>query len=329
MQIARVTPDELTDFLALVNAEIRPDHAKTNAWDDFPLVLAPENRDWMLAIRDEAGRLVAGMAALIRDFRTTCGVLPIAGIGSVVTREEYRGRGWSSALQNEMLALLRGKDVPLAVLWTDQPEIYAGRGFAPAGWEVHVDFTEADLTTDADTRGRVREYRPGDTEAVQILFEGHELGTVRQPGDSAKLYGMPGTRGPVLADAGDRPEAAVFCGKGADFPGYVAEWSGTIEGVTPLLERAREGGLATHLLAPAGAEGIVNPLVDRDASWFAQASGYWAVLRPDILQERIAGVFAVPAEEEFDPETWLGRVDDDGDILDGPLGVAVWGLDSA
>ena len=95
----------------------------------------------------------------------TC-ALPI-WIGSVVTRPEFRGQGLSTALQNALLTRLKGKNVPLAVLWTDQPEIYAGRGFAPAGWELHIDLAEAELTAEVPTGFALREFQPDDTQAVQ------------------------------------------------------------------------------------------------------------------------------------------------------------------
>jgi GNAT superfamily N-acetyltransferase len=328
MQIARLTPNEHSEFLNLVNAEIRPDRAKTNAWDDFPLILAPENRDWMLAIRDPAGQIVAGLACLIREYSTTCGNLYVAGIGSVVTRAEFRGRGFSSALQKEMLRLLREKNIPLAVLWTDEPEIYAGRGFKAAGWEIHVDLSEADLTANEGTSRGIRDFVGSDTEAVEALYDRHPLRTLRMPNDSRGLYGMPGTRGLVLTDSNDIPLAAVFCGKGADFPEYVTEWSGPTERVIPLLNKAKELGLARSLLVPAGAEGIVDELVDRGAAWIALPSGYWKVIDPDALTSLCDDSADLSPEQMSDPCTWLGTIDETGDPSPGPLAIAVWGFDS-
>ena len=138
MQIASITPDRHAEFLALVDAEIRPDRAKTHAWDDFPLILSPDNAVWTLVATAADGALTGGLACLIREMATSCGNVPVAGIGSVVTRPENRGQGLSTALQNALLERLRRKNIPLAVLWTDQPEIYAGRGFVQAGWELHI-----------------------------------------------------------------------------------------------------------------------------------------------------------------------------------------------
>ena len=328
MQITRVTPSEHSEFLDLVNAEIRPDRAKSNAWDDFPIILDSNNLEQMLIIKDEEGRIAAGIAGLIRQFRTSCGNLYVGGVGSVVTRPDCRGRGFSKALQIEMLDLLRRKNVPLAVLWTDQPEIYAGRGFIAAGWEVHVDLDEADFAAAPDIKGEIREFRPEDSAAVEALYMEHSSQTIRSEGDSRRLYSMPGTHGLVLAGSDDVPRAAVFCGKGADFPDYVTEWSGTQELVVSLLARARDRGLARHVLVPVGADFIVNTLVDLGASWAAHHSGYWAILDSTALQACCTDDLVDSGQDTDDPRFWLGTIDDSGNPVPGPLGIAVWGFDS-
>lgn len=327
MQIARVTPAEHSEFLALINAEIRPDRAKTNAWEDFPVVLGPKNSEFQLVARDDDGALVGGIACLIRQVVTTCGSLDVGGIGSVVTRPDRRGRGISTALQNEILAVLRRKEVPLAVLWTDQPEIYAGRGFTAAGWEAHVDLSGMEFAAEG-SGGRIRDYRDPDAEAVEALFRLHPCRTERLPGDSRALYGMPGTRGLVLETEDKGVAAALFCGKGADFPGYVTEWSGARDEVLTLLGEAAGRGWADHLLAPAGTEALVNHLVDRGATWCAHPSGQWAVLDPDRLVALCAAAGAPVPDDRNDAASWLGTVDAAGAIRPGPIGVAIWGFDS-
>lgn len=326
MHIARVTPAEHSEFLALVNAEIRPDRAKTNAWDDFPLALGAGNLDWMLAIRDNRGHLVAGLAALIRSFRTNWGNLQVAGLGSVVTRPDRRGRGYSTALQNEMIRELEGKKIPLAVLWTDQPEIYAGRGFRSAGWEAHVGFDGADLGG-APTVA-MREYRPQDAAAVEALYLQHRWVTVREPGDSDQLYAMPGTRGLVAVDGSDRPVGAVFCGKGADFPDYVTEWSGPFEILLALLAKVRQEGWAHRLIAPPGEEATADGLLKLGAEAFAVASGQWRIVSAGPLDEAARSAGHGGRFAPGDETALLGDVDAGGRITPGALQVAVWGFDS-
>ena len=179
MPIVSVSPADRAGFLELVNAEIRPDRANTNAWDDFPVILGPQNSPWQLVFKMDDGTIAGCIACLIRTHKTSCGDIPIAGIGSVVTHPDFRGRGISSALQNEMLLRLKGKNVPLGVLWTDQPEIYAGRGFATAGWEIHASVSDLTITESMEASWNIRSYRPEDAPAVEFLFNQHPYRTFR------------------------------------------------------------------------------------------------------------------------------------------------------
>jgi predicted N-acetyltransferase YhbS len=328
MEIRTVASDEHTDFLALVDAEIRPAGAATRAADDFPLILGPENRDGQL-VAVEDGRLLGCLAFLVRPFTTTWGTLPVAGVGSVVTRPEARGCGVSRRLQEAALVRLRRQDVPLAVLWTDRPEIYAGRGFRPAGVEYHVDLTRAELGAPPPWL-RVVPFTPDRAAVVAEIYADHPLRTLRRSGDAEQLYAMRGTRGRLALDADGIVLAHVFCGKGADFPGYVLEWGGDREVVLALLGQAAAEGLARHVLVPQGGEDLVDRLVDCGGAWFAQPSGCWSVVQPAALARRGREHGWVPPEgaDLGEPGLWLGRVGADGQPEPGPLGVAVWGFDS-
>ena len=99
MQIAGLTDAQHAEYLALVNAEIRPSGPGTTALDDFPLALGRDNLAWMLAATDGQGRLAGGIATLVRTFTTSCGDIAIGAIGSVVTRADCRGQGLSARLQ--------------------------------------------------------------------------------------------------------------------------------------------------------------------------------------------------------------------------------------
>jgi len=327
MDIQPFTEDQYRAFLALVDDEIRPPGAATHVWEDFPLILAEENRSQMLGICDR-GRVVAGVAFLVRQFQTSCGPVPVAGIGSVVTRPENRGRGCSRALQEAVLQRLDAADVPLAVLWTDRPEVYRGRGFAPAGWEFHLGLDSLSAGDGWPAGFSCRPSTPADVPALEALYRRHPYRTLRPAGDAARLYAMPGTRGLVATGQGNEVVAAVFCGKGSDFPHYVAEWSGPCGLVLPLVDEARQRHGVRHLLVPAGGERLAEQLVQRGATVAARASGLWAVVQPEKLARYLQSAGHGAAADPGDPAAVLGTVGGDGVIVPGALTVAVWGLDS-
>jgi GNAT superfamily N-acetyltransferase len=243
MAICTITADEFAEFIAFINVGMRPDGAPTRAEDDFPVILGRENLAGLWGLRDREG-FAAGLSCLVRPFTTDHGTVLVAGIGSVVTRADRRGEGLSGRIQQTVLQHLRKAGVHLAVLWTDRPEIYAGRGFTAAGYEYHVDVAAADLPPAGSA---VEAFADDDADAVADIYRRHSLRTARGPADHAALYGMPGTRGLVSRRDG-RVGGYVFCGKGEDFPGYVAEWGGPPDVVMPLLAAARAAGLATRVL---------------------------------------------------------------------------------
>ena len=328
MSIVTVTPADRAGFLSLVNAEIRPDHAKTNAWDDFPVILDPQNSAWQLIFKTDDGIIAGCIAALIRVCKTSCGDIPVAGIGSVVTHKDFRGKGISSALQNEMLTRLKGQNIPLGVLWTDQPEIYAGRGFVSAGWEIHASISELAISEPIEAGCIIRSFIPEDSSAVDTLFNQHSLGTIREPGDSLAYYTMPGTQGFVMVNQANEISGAVFCGKGGDFPNYISEWSGNPAVLPHLFQHANQQGLAEQVLIPAGAEELVNTLVDLGSGWVALPSGEWVVINAHALVDLVDGSGVDIPDDIDDPVAWLGTVDSEGQPLTGPLTTAVWGFDS-
>ncbi|MCK9997071.1 MAG: GNAT family N-acetyltransferase [Candidatus Krumholzibacteria bacterium] len=327
MEIISFSPKQFSEFLALVDDQIRPPGSSTHAWEDFPLILGRENSSMIFGIC-EGESVAAGIACLVRQFQTSCGPIPVAGIGSVVTRPESRGLGYSRALQNALIERLASANVPLAVLWTDQPEFYISRGFVPAGWEFHVDMIGVRPTDGFPDGFSFRTFNPEDSAGVAALYDHHPYRTIRPPGDDACLYTMPGTKGLVATGKGDKVVAAVFCGKGADFKDYVTEWDGPLGLVVPLLIECRNRGWARHLLVPAGAEGLAEQLVRLGGTVAAQPSGHWLIIQPEKLSRYMQGAGHGIPQDRNDPVALLGSVGSDGIVIPGALTVAVWGFDS-
>ncbi len=323
MSIRPVVLAEYKDFVAFLNAGMRPEITATRAEDDFPVILSPDNLEGLWCMKDDSG-WIAGLAVLTRSFTSVLGPVRVAGIGSVVTRPDKRGQGLSKQLQTRVLGELAGQDVPLAVLWTDQPAIYSGRGFHEAGWEYHVDLSGARLAGLVPPGAEVRPFLPSDVTAVSMIYDAHPLRTLRHSGDNTKLYTMPGTRGLVLA-MGHDILAYAFCGKGDDFPDYVAEWGGKAEPALAVMAAAQEQGLASRVLVPAGREDLLKVASRRGAGHGLISSGLWSVIRPDLMPIP-EGV--KPSGRPEDPATWLGRVDDEGRIKPGCFQLGVWGFDS-
>jgi len=327
MEITTLSDAQYQGYLALLDRHYDAEGASSRFRDDFPLLLDPANRNWMLGIvRD--GQVAAGLSCLIRQYRTNCGILPVAGIGGVVTRDEFRGQGMSRQLMEALVARLAEVNVPLAVLWTNRPEIYRGRGFLPAGWEFHAELDENGEGAVVPPGFECRSYQASDEPRVSSLFSRHPYRALRHPGDAARLYGMPGTRGLVAVGENDMVSAAVFCGKGSDFKDYVTEWNGPRGLVLPLLHEARDRGWARRVLVPAGEEGLAAALAAEGAVVTSRFSGCWSVIQPESLSRYLQGKgMTAPRDCSVQAEV-LGTVDKDGVVVPGTLSLAVWGFDS-
>lgn len=328
MEIRTVSAEQYAQMLALIETGLRPAGGPTRARDDFPLILEPANRTWQFVALDGSA-IVGCLACLIRPFVTSAGLVSIAGIGSVVTAPAYRGRGISGRLQHYALARIAAARAPLAVLWTDRPEFYQGRGFRAAGVEYHADIAGCALDDVAPSAGRIRRYTSADAAAVSALYDQHRLRTIRALGDAARLYGMRGTQG-LVYDEGQHLRGYLFAGKGADFPDYVTEFGGDDAAVMALLAVARRRRIASKVLIPQGATTLRHALAARGAACFAQTSGMWHVVAADPLRTQLtksaARVAPWPASD--DPVVWIGGVGAEGEIRAGVLELAVWGFDS-
>lgn len=322
MIMRTVKPGERDRLLELVESRLRRPGAPTGPADDFPLALGEANGDWQLVI-EENGQFLAGLTGLVRPCFTSAGELEVAAIGSVVTAEAAQGRGLSRRLQEAMLARLAAAAVPLTVLWSDRPEVYASRGFAAAGVEFHLDL-QYWRGPDAPAGAVIRPFAMPDCAGVAGLHALHPYRTCRAAGDAVRLYTMPGTRGWVLEPApGAGVAAYAFCGKGQDFSGWILEWGGAPDLVTPLLTHLRATAGARWLLAPQGTEGMVARLAAAGARGAACASGLWRVTDGARLAE-----FAGGDPRSTVARDWLGGVDASGQIRPGPLRLAIWGFDS-
>ncbi len=133
LALRRAQARDYEAVLALVDAAfgVAP---KASLRQTFPTALGRSNLSGLF-VGEHEGQLVCAGAALVRDWVTSAGVLRTACLGCFATAPAHRGRGHSSRLQEWMLQQMKDDGADWAVLFTDRPWIYRGRGFAPAGHE--------------------------------------------------------------------------------------------------------------------------------------------------------------------------------------------------
>ena len=241
--------------LALMERCLRPAGAASLA-AEFPLVFE-ERFSGRVVTYQEKGDVRSTCALLVRDLVLEGSRLRVGLIGSVATQPSWRGRGLASRVLEEAEHSLAREGCAAALLWADDPDFYAARGYRAIGWE--IDFvlpleSLASVVSDATLRALA----PDDVAAVHRLYSRHSARADRSEVETAALLECPGMTTLVLQR--ERDVAAYAClGRGGDFANTVHEWGGGEDDVMALIaEHARrlqpldpEGSIA--VIAPPGA----------------------------------------------------------------------------
>lgn len=240
---------------ALMERCLRPGRVASLA-AEFPLIF-DERFCGRVVAYEEKGDVRSTCSMIVRDLLLQGARLRVGLLGSVATDGAWRGRGLATRVLDEAEGTLRREGCVAALLWADDPDFYAARGYRAIGWE--VDFlVPAAALSEVKTDAVVRALAPDDFAAVQRMYSLHAARVDRSPEETAALLNCPGMTTLVLQR--DRDVAAYAClGRGADFPNTVHEWGGDQNDVVALLaEHARRAQQAGHegplaLIAPPSA----------------------------------------------------------------------------
>lgn len=84
------------------------------------------------------GEIVGHAAIHDKILGTGFGELTVGGIAEVCVSSQYRGRGLSKQLMDEMHAWLKARGIPFALLF-GQPKVYAASGYVAIDNEIRAD----------------------------------------------------------------------------------------------------------------------------------------------------------------------------------------------
>ena len=185
--------DEIVDLIAAVFVEkCRPRYASQHYQDS-----SYELDQSRVCVVD--GKIVSYVRVSDRSMYLGEAVVKLGGIGMVVTSEEYRRRGYSSALLRDAIAYMEAQHYDLSLLFTTiQPfymslgwasfpqtsfelELHDKKNFAPSGWksrpfDLKNDLTQISQIHDEHNKGRTgtvlrseRLWRDGYSQQVGML----------------------------------------------------------------------------------------------------------------------------------------------------------------
>jgi len=100
---------------------------------DFYPVMNPDNfKNNHILIDQRTGKVIAHVGLNLREITGDGLNLPVALIGGVAVKREYRGKGLLKRLLNSVLNIYNN-DVALFILWSDSLDLYKKFDFFPAG----------------------------------------------------------------------------------------------------------------------------------------------------------------------------------------------------
>jgi len=241
---------------------------------EYPLVFDVAGPGRIHAL-NEGGGVLSACAVLERELIHPGGRTRVGFIGSVSTHPDARGRGLATRLLMHAEDELRAAGCEHAMLWADDSEFYARRGYALDGDETDflVDRIPEHLLTEELS---VRPFEVGDEAVIHELYTWHGARVERSQEETARLLSCPRMR-VLLATCGGEVLAYVCYGRGGDLHGVAHEWGGAPEGVLACLNELLQRSELVFVMAP-GDPGPLGELLDSGGA--IRAEGRLGMTKP-------------------------------------------------
>lgn len=247
--------EEIPEILSFLNKELRPSVNWTIA-DEYPLAFNESNRQNLKIIK-ENGQILSHALVRYQLIKTPIGIFKVAGIGSVVTHPDHRGKGLSTKIIQSCLDDAKKQGCDFTILWTDRFDFYRRLGFELAGSEIALVMqNEIELENPGL---RFLTSSQADPQALLRLYGQHRVGVVRTIRDVQDYLKIPNTIVHTAWSVNNELEAYAIEGKGADLAGYIHEWGGSVSKLLPLLAYARkQKQQPLTLICPKHSENLIR-----------------------------------------------------------------------
>ncbi len=294
-QMTAISPSERDwpEVIRFLDANLRPNQSWSIA-DEYPTSLSLANRHNMRVIAAE-GRILSHAVFRPMIIKTPIGVFKAAGIGSVVTAPNERGRGLSTTIIESCLEGAASADCDFAILWTDLFDFYRRMNFELAGSEVSVLLEQTTFLAAAQkTAGGFKsglkflDSNKIAPEALLRLYQSHTVSSHRSQDDIRLGLSIPKARVATAWDPQGRMAAYAVIGKGADLDGYIHEWGGSVSALLGLFQQLLETeNRDLRLIAPAHSTGLLAKLKELGCQEHRGYLGMIRILKTDSLFSKL------------------------------------------
>jgi GNAT superfamily N-acetyltransferase len=177
--------------------------------------------------------------------------LKVAGIGSVATHPEFRGRGLMKRLMQHVETRIEKEGFDLSILWGER-SLYRPYGYDRGLYLDRFSFKKRTLKYSVLNKG-VRPLKPADWPSVQKLFSKHPFRSERTPDYTKSLrlrFGRDLSEPVWVVEESGKIKAYVIVFKGGADGLEAAEWGGEAEDVICLLATVLQNTVMEWLTVP-------------------------------------------------------------------------------
>ncbi|MFN9441588.1 MAG: GNAT family N-acetyltransferase [Planctomycetota bacterium] len=206
-----------------------PPDASYGVHHTWPQLYRSDGKGRFFVVTD-GDELIGHCATRIVTMHGATGPFAACLVGSVATAPDRRGEGVATAVLTAALAANAG-DAAHALLWAEQPGLYARLGFVPGTSEDFLLLARRPLPHQPG----VRLMTVADHPAAHALHQQKPLRVERDAATMSGLLTTPGMNALVLERDG-QVVAYACCGKGADLQGHWHEFGGDDADVGLLLQ---------------------------------------------------------------------------------------------
>jgi predicted GNAT family N-acyltransferase len=255
---------EWSNLLSFLTHSLRAEH-NWSIENEYPTALNLQNRHNIRIITDQ-NQIISHALVKPMVIKSPHIIFKVAGIGSVVTHENYRNQGFSQKVLTDCLAIAAEQKCDLAILWTHLHDFYRKVGFELAGTEISHTFDNE--FPPARMNLRYSQDKNVSAEAINRLYSQHTVGSVRTADEIKQYLKIPHTKIYTAWNADNSLAAFAIEGKGADLQNYIHEWGGQVPDLLSLLSYIRkEKKQAFTIITPVHSHNL-NKQLDEKAARF-------------------------------------------------------------
>lgn len=302
-------PTEQSEFSKVIDFLNRVLRPKSN-WsidEEYPLALSMNNHKNMTIIEDN-DQIIAHALTKTVILKSPLGLLKVAAIGSVVTDENHRNKGYSQSILNECIEAAKMERCDVAILWTDLFDFYRKVGFELVGSEISFNLSKPLPDFEHDLKFlTTASISP---EALLKVYSQHTVGSVRNISDIQKSLKIPNSRVYTAWNKNGQLKAYAIEGKGADLAGYIHEWGGLLSDLMPLLKFVKDNSnTPITLIGSHHNKGLIRKMKELGVSSHSGYLGMVKILNTDNLikklnsysiLQKISGFRIIEANDKFE-----------------------------